>query len=107
MSYTDKLPQEIYDYILWLSSGAISLEMYNKKKEIKEEFDYYKNIRAQYDATNIWYSENSEKYGKDGVYLSSIGNYRKTPELGFYEPSLAHISISIETWLEEYGEYGE
>ena len=68
MSLIDKLPTEIYNYILWLSVGATDLEIYKKKKNLSEEIINNKNLR-----------ESSE--GQHGFYLFSIKNYDKTPEL--------------------------
>ena len=68
MSLIDKLPLEIYEYVLWLSCGPINLDICNKKKCIADEINHYnltKNVQSL------------------GFYLTFIENYEKTPELEF------------------------
>jgi hypothetical protein len=92
MNHLNKLPDEIYEYIVWLSCGPINLEISNKAKKICEEVNYYKNIRLQFDVHQIWHLYKCEKYGLDAVYLKRIIDYRKTPELDGYKPIFAHVS---------------
>ena len=80
-NYLDSLPIELLDKIIWMASGPINLEIYTKKRRIKEEIDYYRKIRTEMDETNLWHLSNCIKYGLDGVYLKKIGDYSKTPEL--------------------------
>ena len=58
----EKLPSELENYILFLSSGSLSLEIYNKKKSINNEIIYY-------------------THNENNIYLNLIDNYEKTPEL--------------------------
>ena len=91
MTLLDTLPIELCNYILWLSSGAINVDIYNKKKSINEELTHYKKVRTDYDRTNIWYDYNCDKYGKDGIYLNSIDDYTRVPELASKKQILAHV----------------
>ena len=63
----ETLPNEIENYILWLSSGAIDLDIYEKKKKINEEFAFIR--------------EHRKKGEIFGVYLKPLKCYDKTPEL--------------------------
>ena len=91
MTLLETLPIELYNHIVWLSSGAINLDIYNKKKSINEELIHYKKIRTEYDTTSIWYACNCDKYGKDGIYLNSIDDYTRVPELASKKQILAHV----------------
>lgn len=80
-NYLDSLPTELINQIIWMASGPINLEIYTKKRKIKEEIDFYREVRTKFDKTNLWYLSDCIKYGLDGVYLKSIDDYSKTPEL--------------------------
>lgn len=86
------LPTEIYEYILWLSCGPPNLDISNKKKDINEEINYYKSVRKLFDKNNIWYLSNCDKYGMDGIYLNSIIDYNKTPELASKNHEFIHVT---------------
>tara|TARA_B100000795_G_scaffold262877_1_gene241286 strand:- start:2618 stop:2992 length:375 start_codon:yes stop_codon:yes gene_type:complete len=66
------LPDELFNYIVWLSSGPINLDIYNKKKDINEELAHYKSMRDKFDINGGWDICNCKKYGKDGIYLTSV-----------------------------------
>ena len=68
MSLFTTLPGEIESYILWLSAGANNIDIYNKKKEINTEINFFKSLRKK-----------NEPEG--GVYLKPLRCYSKTPEL--------------------------
>jgi hypothetical protein len=102
MNHLDKLPDEIYEYIAWLSCGPINLEISNKAKKICEEINYYKNIRIKFDGDQIWHLSNCCRYGLDGVYLKKIADYQKTPELEIYKPIFAQVSSRDAKTLKEY-----
>lgn len=65
------LPKEIENYILWLSAGAMDLDIYEKKKEINEEFKFFIKLEK----ITLYVAENI------GVYLNPLTCYDKTPEL--------------------------
>jgi hypothetical protein len=68
----DTLPEELYNYIVWLSCGPINLDIYNKKKNINEELAHYRLMRHKFDVDGVWDICDCKKYGKDGVYLTSV-----------------------------------
>ena len=92
MNHLNKLPSEIYKYILWLSCGPPNLEIHTKTKKLCEEINYYKNTRLQFDVDQTWHLYQCEKYGVDGVYLKKIIDYHKTPELDGCAPIFAYVS---------------
>ena len=102
MNQLNKLPSEIYEYILWLSCGPINLEIYAKMRKLCEEIKYYKNIRLQFDIDQTWQLCKCEKYGLDGVYLKRIVDYHKTPELDGYAPIFANGGGSGAKALRKY-----
>lgn len=57
----DRLPEEIYNFIIFFSIGSLDLDTYNKKKNVNEEIISYTNEKE--------------------FYLNIIDSYKKTPEL--------------------------
>ena len=92
MNHLNKLPSEIYKYILWLSCGPPNLEIYTNVRKLCEEINYYKNTRLQFELDQTWHLYKCEKYGWDGVYLKKIIDYHKTPELDGCAPIFAYVS---------------
>ena len=65
------LPKEIENYILWLAVGPMDLDIYEKKKEISNEFKFFGKLEK----VTLYVAENI------GVYLNPLMCYNKTPEL--------------------------
>ena len=91
MSRLDTLPLELYDYITWLSVGALDLDTYNKKKDTIIQLGYYK------------YVKNMGSGPYDELRLYNISSYDKTPELDtrkhyVYARRVQRTHLSEETW---------
>lgn len=68
MSLIDRLPDELYSYILWLSSGPFDLDTHNKQSNVNIEISFYRHKKNDGDFTQCF-------------YLYFIENYEKSPGL--------------------------
>jgi hypothetical protein len=95
MTYLDKLPTELYNYIIWMSVGALDLDTYNKKKDTIIQLAHYKYVKNTGVQLDITY---------DRLCLYNITSYSKTPELEFqgehylYADRLPRSHLSGELW---------
>ena len=94
MNYLDTLPLELYDYIIWMSVGALDLNTYNKKRDTIIQLAYYKYVKNIGEQFNTSYEE---------MCLYHISSYDKTPELDtgkhyLYARRFPRTHLSNETW---------
>lgn len=66
MTLFNSLPKELESYILWLSAGALNLDIGTKKTQVNAELKTYKNPTAIFGT---------------GFSLNPVSTYEKTPGL--------------------------